>query len=114
MDIPTYSYRCERCNLLFDVVRSIKDHVRKDTCTECGGKAEQQIVANRNLFKLSGIPESAEFNPGLGLVTKSNKHAEKIAKEKGLIPVGSERVETVNKYHDKVMSEKQKKAWEDV
>lgn len=112
--MPTYEFKCEGCGLLFDVVRSITEFTRDLDCTSCGKKSDLQVSSNRNLFSVSGIPESPQFNPGLGAVTKGTKHAERLAKERGMIPVGNEKVETVNKYFDKVKDDKAKRSWEDI
>ncbi len=44
--MPTYEYRCEKCNKLFTVFQSISEHEKKKTkCPKCkSSKVKQQIT----------------------------------------------------------------------
>lgn len=109
-----YEFRCAKCDFLFDVVRSVSEFSRSAQCTQCGNMAELQVSRNKNLFSVSGIPESPEFNPGLGCVVKSGRERKELAKRKGLIEVGTEKVESVHAHFDNAREERLKKSWEDV
>jgi putative FmdB family regulatory protein len=36
--MPTYSYRCEKCDKEFELFFHIKDYTEQPKCTECGSK----------------------------------------------------------------------------
>lgn len=63
-----------------------------DRCKECGDCVEvEKTFATQDL--------TPRFNQGLGCVTNGTRHAEKIAKEKGLIPIGDATMKQVAKQH---------------
>ena len=44
--MPTYDYRCPKCNKKFSLVLSIGDHdAGKAKCPKCGGKKLDQILS---------------------------------------------------------------------
>ena len=53
--MPTYDYKCKKCQRLFEVVQSMNDApLRK--CAECGGAVKRLIGAGAGLiFKGSGF-----------------------------------------------------------
>ena len=53
--MPTYEYRCTKCEHEFEVFQSMTDAPRK-RCPECGGKVERLISGGAGLlFKGSGF-----------------------------------------------------------
>lgn len=55
--MPTYEYRCEKCEKIFEVFQSMKDEPLS-TCTQefCGGKVKRLIGTGAGLiFKGSGF-----------------------------------------------------------
>jgi putative FmdB family regulatory protein len=45
--MPTYDYRCLKCNKEFSVVLSISEHDRsKAKCPKCGSKRLQQLITS--------------------------------------------------------------------
>jgi len=44
--MPSYEYRCGRCNKTFSVVLTISDHdARKVKCPKCGSKKLDQLIS---------------------------------------------------------------------
>ncbi len=86
--MPTYPYACNDCHLCFDVIKSVRQIDDPEVCPKCLGNSKRYLVAVN--FNGASDWDKAEFNHGLGQVTKSRRHAEQIARERGLIPVGSE------------------------
>ena len=41
--MPSYDYRCEKCEFEVDLVLKMKDRMRKFYCGKCGGKMKQFI-----------------------------------------------------------------------
>ena len=83
----TYSYECEKCDVKFDISKSMSDSSRLENCPNCG------IVANRIFSPPQFIGTSvyeANFNPGLGKVVKSQREVDEHCKRSGLVEVGNE------------------------
>lgn len=68
--MPTYSYRCHRCEVEFDIVKSHKEYNTKEICEECGMDAEKVFCFNGGI---SADNSPAYFNHGLGKVVRSKK-----------------------------------------
>lgn len=104
-----YLYDCEKCELEIEVVKSMKDAAREEYCQSCGNVLDRVYLPPH----ITGAKvEDAEFNHGLGCVTKNkNDRAEK-AKRKGLIEIGNESTDSMAKSADKTL--KDKLSWENV
>lgn len=109
---PIYEYNCEKCDQEYEVLKSIKEYKKDDPCPLCGNIGER-ILSSQIYFTGTKI-EDAEYNPGLGVITKSKKHRDELVKRKNLVEIGNENPETVHRLHDKAREEKRKKSWEDV
>ena len=108
-----YPYSCDLgCNHKFDVYKSYKDIENVEHCPECGKVAERKIAPSA----LYGIDEwdYNTFNHGLGCWTKGTKHAEKIAKSRGLEPVGNESIESLDKRNTSDKARRHKESWDRV
>lgn len=109
--MPTYEYDCEKCQLQYDIIKSIKVYDGKDQCPTCGNIGQR--IFKPVLFYNTGV-QDAEFNIGLGKVTKNAKHREELAKKMGMIEIGNEKPEVIHKKFDNDRSEKLKKSWDEV
>ena len=86
----------------------MKDATREEICTECS------ITLNKvyTTFQILGTRvENAEFNPGLGCVTKSARHRKEIAKQKGLVEIGTESTDTIHKETVVKREKEREKEW---
>jgi len=89
--MPIYPYVCNSCGEKQDVISSI-DGLKniEPHCSQCGelmGSACRRI-ADRQFFY--GDFEEAQWNPGLGCVTKSKTHRKEICKARGLVELGND------------------------
>lgn len=84
--MPTYPYRCENGHET-EIVKAMSEIDRAEVCEHCAAPAERYI--SRTHFYGAGDWNRPEFNPGLGCITKSWKHARQIAKSRGLEEVGT-------------------------
>ena len=109
---PIYDYHCEKCDDDFEVIKSIKEYDGKDPCPTCGNVG-QRILSCSIYFTGTKI-EDAEFNVGLGKVTKSKKHRDELAKRIGAIEIGNESPDKIHDHFDKQREEKRMRSWEDV
>jgi len=45
--MPSYEYRCPKCNKKFSVLLSIKEHdAKKAKCPKCGGRKLEQLLTH--------------------------------------------------------------------
>ena len=106
MVLRCYPYKCD-CGHEFDVYKKMADIDRIEKCEKCEAdlpKKNRMIVGG--MFYGAKV-EDAEYCPAMGQVVKNSKHRAKLAKERGLIEVGSE---DPNKIHDSFEKERQKKS----
>lgn len=108
-----YEYHCEACAKRFDVIKRATEMEAEERCSQCNSVAARQFVPRRVYFSGTKV-EDAEFNPGLGCITKSSAHRKEIAKQKGLIEVGNEKPEVIEKHYDDMRKERRERAWADV
>lgn len=113
--MPIYDFMCEKCDLEYEVVQSIKEYDGNWTCTQCKGKCVR-IYTYCTFHHTGAKIEDAEFNPGLGCITKSKAHREEIAKRKGAVAIGNDfhAPDSVHKHFDSDRETKIKKSWDDV
>lgn len=112
---PVYDYFCETCQIEFDIFKSIKEHRNKEPCPKCGKESPQDLSRCRPQFIGTKI-EDAEFNIGLGKITKSKRHREELTKQAGMVEIGNDFKEPdkIHQHFDKNRAEKLKKSWDDV
>ena len=111
--MPIYDFYCDKCDLEYEIVQSIKEYTGKWSCTACGN--ETRRIYTHCSFHFTGTKiEDAEFNPGLGKITKSKRHREELAKQMGVVEIGNEKPETIHKHFDSSRADKLKKSWEKV
>lgn len=86
-----YEYLCEACGSHFDVVKPVSEYNTPEQCRSCSHDAIR-VPYPRNLYLSNTSVQEKYFHPGLGCVT-TDSEAKKIAKERGLIEVGNEKIE---------------------
>ena len=109
--MPIYEYRCQACEAPFDIACPISDIDNRVECPKCAvinGKAQRQLT--RTSFYGAAVEDSS-WDPGLGMVVKSNKHRRDEAKARGLIEIGNEKPEVVHKYFDQKREEIRNDRW---
>lgn len=111
--MPVYDYFCEKCDLEFEVVKSIKEYDGQDQCVSCGNVGKR--IYTRCKFHFTGTKiEDAEFNPGLGKITKSKAHRNELAKQMNVEEVGNENPDRLHAHFDSAREQKIKKSWDEV
>lgn len=108
-----YPYVCNLCEYEFDVIKKLADFERPENCPQCRGIARRGVCAPAINKTAAGSWNQVEFNPGLGCWTKSHKHAEQIAKSRGMEPVGNEDPEKIHKHYEKQREETRRQRYED-
>ena len=107
-----YPYACA-CGHEFDVIKSYKDIDNPESCKECGAENVERVIAPSALYGINEWDYN-EYNHGLGCWTKGTKHAEKIAKSRGLEPVGNESIESIDKRNEADKARKRKRMWDEL
>jgi hypothetical protein len=78
----------------------------------CGSYSVRKFVPSRIYLNNTAV-EHPEFNHGLGCVTKNNRHASQIAKDRGMIEVGNENMSKHRKEAAKEREKTRQKGWEE-
>ena len=110
--MPIYDYLCEKCDLEYSVEKKISEYTGLDKCLSCGNQGYR--VFSCNVHFTGAKIEDAEFNVGLGKITKSKRHREELAKRVGAIEVGNEKPETIYKHFEGDRETRNRKRWESV
>lgn len=106
-----YPYACEKCDKTFDVVKHHTKSSRKEKCPDCGKVASR--IWTRAEFIGTKV-ENAEFNHGLGMVTKSARHRKDEARARGLEEVGNEAPKKTREHFEKVREDRRRKIYDEV
>jgi putative FmdB family regulatory protein len=109
---PTYEWTCDKCDKEYETIQSIKEYNGVDFCPDCGNKATR--VWSCNISFIGTKVEDAEYNVGLGKITKSKRHREEIAKSMGLEEIGNENPDKIHDKNEKEKADKRKKAWDSI
>lgn len=109
--MPTYEYKCKKHGV-FEVIKPIAEYKTPEKCETCGRVAEK--IVSRPAGFIGTKVEDAEYNPGLGVVTKSAKHRKEVANRLGVEEIGNERPEIIHNYFDKRREQKRKKAYDEI
>ena len=96
-------------------MKPVADMERAERCPSCDTDANRQFVPHRLYLSKTAV-QHAEYNPGLGCVTKNAEHRREIAKQKGLVEVGNDfkSGESMVDHFDKERAAKLAKRWEDI
>jgi putative FmdB family regulatory protein len=108
--MPTYAYKCA-AEHSWDVIKRVADIDEPEKCPECSELGQRLI--SRTHFYGAGDWNQLEFNHGLGTWTRGTKHAERIAKERGAIPIGNEPPEKIHQHFEKQREETRRARWDD-
>lgn len=85
-----YEQECTSCGNKFEVVKPASEYDTIEIC-KCGAEAKR-VPFPRKIHLSNTAVQSPYFNHALGQVCTDNE-ARKIAKERGMIEVGNERVD---------------------
>ena len=111
--MPIYPYQCTECDHEFEVAKRVAQIEDIEHCEEC------EAVASRGIsdkISFSGEKEwdTAHYNPAFGKVMGSNSEARREAKRMGMIEMGDEPVEKINKKYDADRKNKSDKMYDDL
>ena len=107
--MPIYDYECTAGHR-FEVIKPMAMSQTSEACRECGALGKK--LPTRFGFTGAGDWNRQEFNHGLGCVA-TPKQAEKIAKDRGLIPIGNESPDKLHAKADKDRAERREQRYAD-
>jgi putative FmdB family regulatory protein len=110
--LAIYDFYCEKCDQNFEIIKSIKEYNGKEHCPTCQNLGQR--IFSCGIEFLGSKIEDAEYNYGLGCITKSKRHREEIAKRKGMIELGNECPDKAHNYFEKSRNEKRKREWDEL
>lgn len=98
MTYKVYYFNCRSCQKAFHKILNVSDLPSDVDCTECNEVCafSDRIIPVTSIRKASNYAtigakvEDAEWNYGLGTVTKSARHRAEVARRKGLVEVGND------------------------
>lgn len=86
-----YTYRCKSCSNEFDYCRPAREYNAPAECPNCHSSDSELMITGGSGFFGEKV-EQAEYNPGLGCITKSKAHRAEIAKRKNLVEIGNDAI----------------------
>ena len=107
--MPRYDYECHQEHR-WEVIKPMAQSQTSEACATCGALGRK--LPSRFNFSGAGDWNRQEFNHGLGVVA-TPKQAEKIAAQRGLVPIGNESAESMHKHFDKVREDKREARYAD-
>lgn len=106
-----YDYKCKEHGV-FEIWKPMSEAAKPEHCPTCGTEGVR-LWNNKSGFMGEKV-EHASFNPGLGCVVKSRRHASEIAASRGLVEVGNEKPDTVHKEMDSLREHKREQSYNEV
>lgn len=111
--MPVYDYSCEKCDLDFEIFKSIKEHRKTEPCPQCGNEAPQDLSRCRPMHTGASVKDAYKC-PALGTIVKSDAHRKELARARGLEEIGNEKPDSLHKHFDQARENKIKKSWDEV
>ena len=108
---PAYPHECANAHA-WDVWSTIARRDEPAACPQCSAPGVRLKVVPTQVMGAGAWNEQA-WNPGLGCVTAGTKDAERKAKDRGLIPVGSEPADRLHAKFDKDRAERREQRYRD-
>lgn len=110
--MATYRYKCPGCSDEFEIIKRIAQADDLESCPFC--KIPGITGHHRMLGALTFMgekPEEAFYAPALGKMVSGKTEMRRIAKDKGMIEVGTENVDRTIDRHDNEREQKSQDRW---
>jgi putative FmdB family regulatory protein len=112
--MPTYDWYCQKCDVGFETIESIKQYSGMAQCPQCKTTTDERSFAKARFTFIGTSVEDREFNHGLGIVTKNSKHRADEARARGLEEVGTESSKKIQDTIERSRIERLNKSWDEV
>ena len=101
-----YDYICNECQHKWDVIKSASQIDDIEACPNCQKTNNRRIITGGSGFLYAGDWDKAQYNPAFGCMVKNRRHRAELAKQFGVEEIGNE---PINKIHDTIDKEREKK-----
>lgn len=108
-----YPYQCTSCRHEFEVIKSVRDIESPENCPVCDIISIRTIARSQSFFGATDW-DTRHYNHALGMVVRSNKEAQKIARERGLVEIGNENVDKIHRTFDTDREKKISTRYDDI
>lgn len=106
-----YEYECPQCKKTFEFIRAMADHRKQEMCKDCGSSLIR--IISRPTLSISKT-DWPEYNPGLGEVVNNRRHRADLAKRRGLIEIGNENMNKIEKKLKREKAERKEREWNQI
>ena len=109
--MPIYDYRCKSCLDTFDVCKTISNADIIETCPHCKAECDKthRIISAKEFY--GEKPEEPFYSVPLGKWVKGKSDMRKQAKQRGLIEVGNENIDTLHDRADRDRKKREDNRW---
>ena len=109
--MPIYDYKCKSCQDVFDVYKTIANADIIETCPHCQAECDKthRIISGHEFY--GEKPEEPFFSVPLGKWVKGKNDMRRQAKQRGLIEIGNENIETLNDRADRDQQKRDRERW---
>jgi predicted nucleic acid-binding Zn ribbon protein len=105
-----YDYRCEKCENDEVVIKPASDYNKSEFCQFC----QLEMIKVFSKTQIICDKSSYEYCHSLGQIVKNNRHRRELAKERGMVEVGTETPEKIHAKNEKDLNEKIQRRWDEV
>lgn len=107
-----YPYQCQTCSHKFDVIKPHALLDERETCDQCGSQDTKRYLVPSRLNDIAA--EDAYWSHALGQVVKDTRQARRLAKERGMIEIGNESLESIKKHTDDEREKRLERSYDEV
>jgi putative FmdB family regulatory protein len=110
--VPLYDYKCKACSHEFSIGKRIADIDTLETCPGCKvecDKTNRVITKGREFY--GEKPDEPFYSVALGKMVKGQSDLRRQAKDRGLIEIGNENVDTLLDRSAKEREKKNQDSW---
>ncbi len=105
-----YEYFCSKCEKTVDVIKSVSEYNKEETCQICNTIMEKMFTNTQKTFVNKEWPE---YNPAFGKVIRGKSHRKEEAKIRGWEEIGNESPIKISKKIEQDKKDRWEKRWAD-
>jgi hypothetical protein len=102
-------YSCALCDVTTTVTKRIADIDREERCPHCAATMCREVQAVN--FTGHRNWDCTPHDPVFGCRIESHAHRKRLAKERGMIEIGNETVDKMEKHNSKLREDKRELNW---
>jgi putative FmdB family regulatory protein len=98
--MPIYPYECDECLNEFEVAKRVSQIDDEEECPKCESFETRRTIAKQQSFYGADQWDCMAYDPAFGQVVKDNNHRKRLARERGLVEVGTESPDKMHKHYE--------------